>query len=163
MNLESLIKVGMADLTVAAHSGILKTAGLGSCVGITLYDPVKKIGGLAHIMLPNSEISRRELNRAKYADTAIPEMIKLMQSLGAACNRMEGKLAGGAQMFSFTSNNELMKIGPRNVEACKFMLQKYSIPIKAQDTGANYGRTIEFNIATGILLVRSVQQGVKEI
>ncbi|MNI25459.1 Chemoreceptor glutamine deamidase CheD [compost metagenome] len=160
---ENLIKVGMADLNVAHLSGVLKTTGLGSCVGVILFDSRVKVAGMAHVMLPSSEIAREgTLNVAKYADTAIPELISRMLKLGAQVSRMESKLAGGAQMFAFAGNNDTMRIGPRNVESCKEMLKKYAIPIKAEDTGANYGRTIEFNCETGILLIRSVQQGVKE-
>jgi chemotaxis protein CheD len=161
---ENLIKVGMADLNVAHLKGVLKTSGLGSCVGVTLYDGRAKVAGMAHVMLPSSEIAREgTMNIAKYADTAIPDMIMKMEKLGASIPRMEAKLAGGAQMFAFGGNNDTMRIGPRNVESCKEMLKKYSIPVKAEDTGANYGRTIEFDCETGILVIRSVQQGVKEL
>ncbi|NOU84853.1 chemotaxis protein CheD [Paenibacillus sp. LMG 31460] len=164
MTLDNLIKVGMADLNVAHQAGVLKTTGLGSCVGVTLYDSRVKVAGMAHVMLPSSEIAREgSLNIAKYADTAIPELISRMEKLGAAVNRLEAKLAGGAQMFAFAGNNDTMRIGPRNVESCKEMLNKYKIPIRAEDTGANYGRTIEFHSETGILFIRSVQLGVKEI
>ncbi|MFD0698361.1 chemotaxis protein CheD [Paenibacillus sp. GCM10027628] len=161
---DNLIKVGMADLNVAHQTGVLKTTGLGSCVGVTLYDSRVKVAGMAHVMLPSSEIAREgSINIAKYADTAIPELISQMEKLGAIVGRMEAKLAGGAQMFAFAGNNDTMRIGPRNVESCKEMLNKYRIPIKAEDTGANYGRTIEFNCESGVLTIRSVQQGVKEI
>jgi chemotaxis protein CheD len=161
---EHLIKVGMADMNVAHLTGVLKTTGLGSCVGVTLYDPRAKVAGMAHVMLPSSGIAREgSLNKSKYADTAIPEMIKRMEQHGASVLRLEAKLAGGAQMFAFAGNHDTMRIGPRNVESCKEMLKKYSIPVKAEDTGANYGRTIEFDCETGLLLIRSVQQGVKEL
>jgi chemotaxis protein CheD len=161
---DNMIKVGMADLNVAHLTGVLKTTGLGSCVGVTLYDARAKVAGMAHVMLPSSDIAREgTLNIAKYADTAIPDMIKKMEKLGASVSKMEAKLAGGAQMFAFAGNNDTMRIGPRNVESCKEVLKQYSIRIKAEDTGANYGRTIEFNCETGILVIRSVQQGVKEI
>jgi chemotaxis protein CheD len=161
---DNLIKVGMADLNVAHQTGVLKTTGLGSCVGVTLFDNRVKVAGMAHVMLPSSEIAREgSINIAKYADTAIPELISQMEKLGASINRIEAKLAGGAQMFAFAGNNDTMRIGPRNVESCKEMLKKYGIPIKAEDTGANYGRTIEFNCESGILVIRSVQLGVKEI
>jgi chemotaxis protein CheD len=160
----NLIKVGMADLNVTHLTGVLKTTGLGSCVGVTLYDVKTKVAGMAHVMLPSSDIAREgAFNIAKYADTAIPDMIVKMQNLGASVQRMEAKLAGGAQMFAFSGNHDTMRIGPRNVESCKEMLKKYSIPIKAEDTGANYGRTIEFDCETGILVIRSVQQGIKEL
>jgi len=161
----TLIKVGMADLNVTAAAGILKTTGLGSCVGLILYDPFVKVAGMAHVMLPSSEIAKEgKLNHAKYADTAIPMLIRRMEELGAAVSRMESKMAGGAQMFAFTSAaGDAMRIGPRNVESCKVMLEQYQIPLKGEDTGGNYGRTIEFDSATGILLISSVQQGSKEM
>ncbi|MBP1155984.1 MULTISPECIES: chemotaxis protein CheD [unclassified Paenibacillus] len=161
---DNLIKVGMADLNVAHMTGVLKTTGLGSCVGVTLYDARVKVAGMAHVMLPSSDIAREgKLNIAKYADSAIPELIRLMQALGAEVRRMEAKMAGGAQMFSFGTQSDTMRIGPRNVESCKEVLNRYRIPIKAEDTGANYGRTIEFDCQTGILIIRSVQHGVKEL
>jgi chemotaxis protein CheD len=165
MGEESLIKIGMADLNVARQGYSLRTTGLGSCVGLTLYDPVAKVAGMAHVMLPYSAIAgTAQINKAKYADTAIPELIRLLQSIGAAIARLEAKLAGGAQMFSFGSAaNDAMRIGPRNVEACKLGLQQYNIPVRAEDTGGNYGRTIEFQCDTGLLLIRSVQYGNKEI
>lgn len=165
MMVENMIKVGMADLKIAiGQNEVLKTTGLGSCVGLTLYDPVKKIAGMAHVMLPNSDIARDgTINLAKYADTAIPEMIRLLKEEGVPASRLIAKMAGGAQMFVFASGTDTMRIGPRNVESCKDILQQYRIPLEAEDTGENFGRTIEFYCATGILKVRSVQQGVKEL
>ncbi|MEK8130208.1 chemotaxis protein CheD [Paenibacillus filicis] len=161
---ENLIKVGMADLNVAHQTGVLKTTGLGSCVGLTLYDARAKVAGMAHVMLPSSEIAREgKLNIAKYADTALPEMIRQMEQLGAQASRMAAKMAGGAQMFSFGSQSDTMRIGPRNVESCKEVLARYRIPILGEDTGGNYGRTIEFDCVTGVLVIRSVQHGVKEL
>lgn len=161
---DEIIKVGMADLNVTQATGILKTTGLGSCVGVTLFDPKTKIAGMAHVMLPSSDIAKEgSLNIAKYADTALPDMIARMEKLGAAISRMEAKMAGGAQMFAFSNNNDTMRIGPRNVESCKEMLSRYKIPIRAEDTGGNYGRTIEFDCSTGKLFIRSVQHGVKEM
>ncbi|MFC4775371.1 chemotaxis protein CheD [Paenibacillus sp. GCM10023252] len=159
----TVIKVGMADLKIARDGAILKTTGLGSCVGLTLYDPVTRIAGMAHIMLPSSEIARDTVfNTAKYADTAIPELLRQMAEAGAAVKRMVGKMAGGAQMFAF-SGGDSMRIGPRNAEACSMILEKYPIPVAASDTGGNYGRTIEFDSSSGMLSIRSVQLGTKEI
>ena len=164
MSQESIVKVGMADLNIAQASRILKTTGLGSCVGLTLYDSRLKIGGMAHVMLPSSEIAKEgQLNVAKYADTAVPELIRNMEKLGASVSRMVAKIAGGAQMFAFSSNSDTMRIGPRNVESCKEMLKQFGIPLKAEDTGGNFGRTIEFDCDNGILMIRSVQHGVKEL
>ncbi|WP_308639267.1 chemotaxis protein CheD [Paenibacillus silvisoli] len=161
---DNLVKVGMADLQIASNGAILKTTGLGSCVGLTLFDERSKVAGMIHVMLPSSEIAREApINVAKYADTSVPHLIQLMKQAGAEPRRFVAKMAGGAQMFAFSSNSDSMRIGPRNVESCKEMLRQFSIPLIAEDTGANYGRTIEFNSLSGVLVIRSVQQGVKEI
>ncbi|QMV40146.1 chemotaxis protein CheD [Cohnella cholangitidis] len=160
----TLIKVGMADLNIADGGAVLKTTGLGSCVGLTLYDPHLRLGGMAHIMLPSSDIAREgQLNIAKYADTAVPELLLRMKSKGAVIGRLVAKMAGGAQMFAFMGGTDTMRIGPRNVEATKLALEQFAIPLLSEDTGGNYGRTVELDSHTGIFSIRSVQFGVKEI
>lgn len=161
---QNVVKVGMADLNIASDGGTLRTTGLGSCVGLILFDERSRIAGMAHVMLPSSEIARESsINLAKYADTAIPELIVRMKQAGAITNRLVAKMAGGAQMFAFALQSEAMRIGPRNVESCKEMLMRFDIPLLGEDTGGNYGRTIEFDSTTGILVIRSVQLGIKEI
>ncbi|ADO56087.1 chemotaxis protein CheD [Paenibacillus jamilae] len=161
---KSIIKVGMADLNVTSNPNSIRTTGLGSCVGLTLYDPHLKLAGMAHVMLPSSDIAREgQLNIAKYADTALPELLERMLKLGAERRRLIAKMAGGAQMFAFAGSGDTMRIGPRNVESCKEMLVDLGIPLIAEDTGGNYGRTIELNSETGVLNIRSVQKGVKEL
>ncbi|GIP14571.1 chemoreceptor glutamine deamidase CheD [Paenibacillus montaniterrae] len=161
---EKLIKVAMADLNIASNGEVLKTTGLGSCVGLTLFDPAKRIAGMAHVMLPSSSIARETpLNVAKYADTAIPELIERMVALGASIRAMQAKMAGGAQMFTLPGQTDSLRIGPRNVESCLMKLEQYNIPLLSQDTGGNFGRTIEFSSNDGILTIRSVQHGIKEI
>ncbi|CAI6027318.1 chemotaxis protein CheD [Cohnella sp. JJ-181] len=159
-----IVKIGMADLNIASGGETLKTTGLGSCVGLTLHDANLGLAGMAHIMLPSSEIAREgQLNVAKYADTAIPELLARLKAGGSNLRRLVAKMAGGAQMFAFASGSDSMRIGPRNVESTKLALASYDIPIIAEDTGGNFGRTIEFSSASGILTIRSVQNGVKEI
>ncbi len=161
---QNVVKVGMADLNIATDKAVLKTTGLGSCVGLTLFDERSRIAGMAHVMLPSSQITREaSINLAKYADTAIPYLIERMKQAGANESRLIAKMAGGAQMFAFASQSETMRIGPRNVESCKEILNKFSIVIAAEDTGGNFGRTIELDSQTGVLHIRSVQFGVKEI
>ncbi|QAY65618.1 chemotaxis protein CheD [Paenibacillus protaetiae] len=161
---QHLVKVGMADLNIAWEGAILRTTGLGSCVGLTLYDPVKKIAGMAHIMLPSSDIARETaFNKAKYADTALPELIERMKEAGACPSRLQAKMAGGAQMFAFAGQADAMRIGLRNAESCSRMLEAWSIPVVGQDTGGNYGRTIEIDSSNGVLAIRSVPFGTKEI
>ncbi|MBW7473275.1 chemotaxis protein CheD [Paenibacillus oenotherae] len=161
---QNVVKVGMADLNISSDGGTLRTTGLGSCVGLILFDERNRIAGMAHVMLPTSEIARESsINLAKYADTAIPELIQRMKQAGAMTSRLTAKMAGGAQMFAFAMQSEAMRIGPRNVESCKEMLTRFDIPLLGEDTGGNYGRTIEFDSTRGILVIRSVQLGIKEI
>lgn len=158
-----MIRVGMADLNICKAPDSITTLGLGSCVGIILYDSECKIAGLAHIMLPNSKLVKNNGNLAKFADTGIDELIRVMVSKGACQNRLVAKIAGGAQMFQFNSENEMLRIGDRNVEATKLKLKQLGIKILAEDTGASYGRTIEFYPETGELLIKSVGKTKKII
>lgn len=160
----NIVKVNIADMNTVIAPDHIKTTGLGSCVGIILFDNVKHIAGLAHIMLPSSEIAKEEsLNKAKYADTAIELLLKNIIKMGAIKRNISAKIAGGSQMFNFNSNNDLLKIGPRNVETTKRILKELEINIIAEDTGGNFGRTIDFDTATNILTVKTANQGTKEI
>ena len=162
--MQNVIKVGMADLKIVTEPDVLTTLGLGSCVGIALYDRVTKVSGLAHIMLPDSSQIKNNQNLAKFADTAIDLLITEMIKKGANAGRLTAKISGGSQMFSFGSNgSDLMKIGHRNVIATKEMLSKFRIPILSEDTGGNYGRTIEFYSENGNLLVKTIGHGVRII
>lgn len=159
-----MIKVGMADLNICLPPDSITTLGLGSCVGIVLYDPVRKISGMVHVMLPDSTKIRNNENIAKFADTGIDELVRRMLAKGAMKTALIAKIAGGAQMFAFSSsNNDMLKVGTRNVEATKAKLAALRIPIRAEDTGANYGRTIEFYPENGNLIVKSVGKPIKTI
>jgi len=153
------IIVGMADLNVTKAPGILTTLGLGSCVGIALWDPTTKIAGLAHIMLPDSKKLQNNQNVAKFADTAMVKMLNDMVRLGANKARLRAKIAGGAQMFAFNSKNDDMRIGDRNVEATLKLLKQYSIPLIAYEVGANYGRTVELYADDGRFLIKTIGHG----
>lgn len=152
----------MADLNVAADPKILRTVGLGSCVGVAIIDLNVRVAGLAHVMLPSAGKENVE-NPAKFADTAIPLLIEKMCENGAMPNRMVAKITGGAQMFITLNQSDLIRIGPRNVEAVKAALARLRIPIRAEDTGGNSGRTIDFSSVDGSLIIRTISQGVKVI
>jgi len=148
--------IGIAELKVVRAPDKLSTLGLGSCVGLVLYDSVTKIGGMVHIMLPQAPPNGEGLNRAKYADTAIPELIRQLAAAGAQPRRLTAKLAGGAHMFSTAKHIDFLNVGDRNVEQCKRSLAAHAIPILAEDTGGENGRSIEFCCETGVLQVRTV-------
>ncbi|MDP4088237.1 MAG: chemotaxis protein CheD [Bacillota bacterium] len=157
------IRVGIADLNVTCSPGKLITVGLGSCVGIALYDKNFGIGGLAHIMLPDSTQFNNITNPLKFADLAIPDLVNRLRSLGASSRNMMAKIAGGASMFSFSDKSMIMDIGSRNCAAVKSALQKLNIPILSEDVGGNRGRTIVLDVRSGIVQIRTVGLALKEI
>ncbi len=158
--MSKMITVGISDLNIAQRGESLVTYALGSCVGICLYDPVAKVAGLSHIMLPTiAEFSNSNSVREKFADSAIEILLQRMLGAGATKIRIRAKIAGGAQMFANLSNPNLAGIGERNVIAVKQELLRQRVPIVAEDTGKDYGRTVYFDAEEGIMLVKSVNRG----
>ena len=158
-----LIKVGMADLKVGQAPDTLTTLGLGSCIGLTLYDPVSKIGGLVHYMLPDSTKLKNNTNIAKFGDTGIRELLKQVLASGANQRRLVAKIAGGACMFEMSGLSSLGNVGARNAEAAKEILKELKIPLVAEDTGLNYGRTVELKCETGEYVIKAVGKQIKVI
>ena len=152
----NVIKVGMADLKVAKAPDTLITLGLGSCIGLTLYDPVTKIGGMVHYMLPDSTQLKNNSNIAKFGDTGIKELYRLVVAAGASPKRMVAKIAGGAKMFEVSGLSNVGHVGERNAEQAKKMLKELKVPLIAEDTGLNYGRTVELNCENGEFFIKSV-------
>lgn len=156
-------RVGIADLDVATSPDKIITVGLGSCIGIALYDKFKGIGGLLHIMLPDSTQFSNVTNPLKFADLGIPILIEKMESKGANKRNMKAKIAGGASMFNFSDKSMVMDIGNRNGIAVKRVLNEFSIPILSEDIGGNKGRTMIFDTSNGTVQIKTVGMGVKEI
>ncbi|HTY09080.1 MAG TPA: chemotaxis protein CheD [Candidatus Edwardsbacteria bacterium] len=163
MSNELVVKI--ADLRVAAEPNIITTHGLGSCLAIVLYDPAVKAGGLAHVMLPSPELAKDQNVLAKFPRTAIPVMLKEMAALGCARPRITAKIAGGANMFGtlLKSRNQGTNIGSRNVAETKLVLQELGIPLVKEDTGGDYGRSVEFILSSGTVLVHSFKAGLREL
>lgn len=161
--MSKMIKVGMADLNICHAPDAITTLGLGSCVGVALYDKTTKLAGLVHVMLPDSTQVRQNQNRAKFADTGIDYLIEMMVAKGAGRSRLTAKIAGGAQMFAFNGNSDMLRVGERNVESVKRKLNQLRIPILAPDTGLNFGRTVEFYPETGDFVIKAVGKPVKTI
>jgi len=157
------IKVGMADMNVCSSPDSIITLGLGSCVGAVLYDPVTKICGMVHVMLPDSTTITNNSNKAKFADTGVDELLKLVVKKGASKERLVAKIAGGAQMFTVNKDSPMLKVGERNVEAVKKKLKELGIRLLAEDTGENYGRTVIFYPETGEYLIRAIGKEPKKI
>jgi len=157
------LKVGIAEYKVARAPVKIITLGLGSCVGITLFDPTNKIGGMVHIMLPDSTQFQNISNPAKYADLGIPLLMEELLKCGANRLALQAKIAGGAQMFSFTDRTTTLNIGQRNAEMAKLTLSKLNIRLLAEDTGKNYGRTMILDTSTGDVLIRTAGSPLKKL
>lgn len=163
--MNEVVKVGIADMNIVFSPHTIRTTGLGSCVGVIIYDPFQSIAGLVHVMLPDSSIAKtqKELNKSKFADTAIKELVERLLKVGCKKIYLKSKIAGGAEMFSFSSTSDIMKIGPRNVEAVKKALKTEGIELLSEETGGNSGRTIEFDPKTLQLQIRSVNKEIRFI
>ena len=161
--MSEVIKVGMADLNLCRDPDIITTLGLGSCIGIALYDPSTKIGGLAHIMLPDSTKMRNNSKIAKFADTGIEELLNRMIKAGAVKSRLVAKIAGGAKMFEVSGLSDIGNVGQRNAEASRAKLKQLGIRLIAEDTGLNYGRTVELHCDNGDYYIKSVGKPLKII
>jgi chemotaxis protein CheD len=155
--------VGIGDLNVVFPPNKLITIGLGSCVGIALYDGFNKVAGLAHIMLPISTEFTGDIKPMKFADKAIPMLIEKMQICGADQRRISARIAGGAKMFAFDDSSPIMEIGKRNIQAVKAVLKELNIPIGAEDLGGNVGRTMILEAQTGKLTIKTVGKGTSEL
>ncbi len=161
--MSEIVKVGMADLNICKAPNVITTLGLGSCIGLVLYDPVTKVGGMVHYMLPDSTKVRNNSNVAKFGDTGIRELLKRVVAAGANKNRLVAKIAGGAKMFEVSGLSEVGNIGARNAQTARETLKALGIRLVAEDTGLNYGRTVELHCDTGEFYIKSVGKPLKII
>ena len=143
-------KVGIGEIDVLQTTGVLKTL-LGSCIGLVLYDRRNCVGGLAHIVLPSASGSSESLG--KYADTALPELIRLIVQMGGKSANLTAKMAGGANMFVTSATN---RIGAQNVSMVESLLKNAGIPVLGRDCGGQRGRRMAFDVQTGNVTVEIV-------
>ena len=148
------IKVGIADMKIARREGVLSTYALGSCIGISLYDPMIKLGALIHIMLPEAG-NQDASNVFKFADTGIRETLRKMALFGGVKSRYQCKIAGGAKMFEMMKGNGIGNIGARNSQNVENVLRAEGIRILRRDVGANYARTMLLDVADGTVRIRT--------
>lgn len=158
--LQKHFRVGVGEVCVGRSPDVISTV-LGSCVGVMIYDRESGVGGLAHVMLPDSE--GRSDQPAKYADTAVPELLRQLTLKGANPAKMRAKIAGGAKMFEFKKKTVFSDIGMCNIEAVRGALSSERIPLAVEDTGENFGRNVEFHLDTGKVIVKVNGALMKEI
>lgn len=155
--------VGVADMKVSNNPGeSIITYSLGSCIGLVIYDPAVKVGGMLHYMLPDSSIDKQKAVARPYmfADSGIPRLFKTAYQLGAAKQRMKVYVAGGAEILD---QQGFFNIGKRNYMALKKMFFKNKVMISSQDVGGNVNRTVRIEIATGDIYVKTSGSGEVKI
>jgi len=158
------VRVKVADYAVRRGEQVIATIGLGSCVAIALYDRETKTGGLAHILLPSQAMSRETANPAKFPETIVPLMLHEMRTLaGGTVARVSAKIVGGASMFGQLAVGSGVNVGERNIVATREVLAAHDIPLVAEDTGLDYGRSVYFHLADGRVEVRSLKAGDRVI
>ncbi|MBU0684318.1 MAG: chemotaxis protein CheD [Candidatus Thermoplasmatota archaeon] len=150
--------VGIGQMTVCRAPEQIVCLGLGSCVAIILYDPVARIGGVAHVLLPKSPIKCD--NEEKYADTGTRKLVKEMLNHGAKKERLVAKLVGGAQMFP-NLNLAIANIGRENSMTVRNILREFKIRIVAEDLEGNRGRSTYFDTSDGHVTVKTAFEPVK--
>jgi chemotaxis protein CheD len=158
------VSVGIGQLAVSKDPNeVLVAYGLGSCIGISCFDPQTRVSGLAHILLPSSEGKRAaDHEPARFADTGIDLLIARLGELGALPRRLVVKIAGGAAVLG-PANAEKFKIGERNAEAIRERLKRHGITPAATDLGGTKGRTLEMHPATGKTFVRTAASPANEL
>lgn len=157
------IRVGIADSAIVSSPDRLITMGLGSCIGIAIYDRERKIAGLVHIMLPDSKQFKNIVNPLKYSDLGIENLVNEMIKNGCKKENMIAKIAGGASMFNFPDKKIISDIGKRNSLASIETIKKLSIPIVAEDIGGNKGRTMIFESSDGSVIIKSIGSDIKRL
>jgi chemotaxis protein CheD len=149
--------VGMAQSAVSARAGdTLVSLGLGSCIGLALIDASSGVAGLAHIVLPSSAGAPnvKESPASKHADTAVPALLQALVGQRARRSQIEAVMCGGASMFGGGAS-ATMQIGARNADSTRQALRSHGIRIRAEDTGGGAGRSVEVDVATGRVSVRT--------
>lgn len=160
---ESEIIVKVAELAVATAPTRLTALGLGSCVAVLLHDPEARVGGLAHVLLPVPTGTARSPLPARYAQAAVPALLEAVLAAGAARYRVTARLVGGATMFANLTAPGLISIGERNTVAARRALDALGLPLAGEAVGADYGRTVVFDLAEGSVTVRSVRHGTVQL
>lgn len=160
---QELFVVGMGEIVVTASpDAVLSCIGLGSCVAVCAYDRLVKVGGMAHVVLPQHN-GLPGSNYAKYADTAVPLLLEEMNKKGGVKSRLIVKIAGGAQMTVAPGLRDTFKTGEKNLAQIMLVLQREKIALAVADTGGNLGRTVRLYVDTGKVTVKTANGIAQEL
>lgn len=156
------IFVNIGQIEVANGDGVLIAVGLGSCVGVAIYDQERMVGGMAHVFLAASRDGRGTAQPGKFADTAIPSLMEAVIQAGGRRNAIQAKIAGGANLFPKLATTS-MSVGDQNVAAVKEHLLLNKIPLRGEDVGGTRGRKMILYVQKGIVAVQSIGEVPQEI
>jgi len=164
VNSEVVLVAGLGEIQVSNDPNhVLSCLGLGSCIGVSAYDPVARVGAMAHVVLPYCNDPEAEKMPVKYANTAVTVMLKEMEKKGAVKKRIVIKIAGGAKIITTIPSKSPLDIGERNCEAVKAALAEHKLDIKSEDLRGNQGRSMWLYIDSGITRVRSTSSPIREL
>jgi chemotaxis protein CheD len=155
------VRVNMAEMKVEDRPVALVT-NVGSCVAVCIHDSINKCGGLAHVMLPSSSVTRNKSFPLKYADTAVPALTEALRKMGKSSVALSAKIVGGANMFP-NMKSITLNIGEKNVKAVRQALATEGVRLLAEDVGGNYGRRVSFNVVDGSVRVQNGKREFKII
>ncbi|MDD6327102.1 MAG: chemotaxis protein CheD [Eubacteriales bacterium] len=150
--MNKIVRVGIAQMNICKAPDRIMTVGLGSCIGVVIYDEIKQIAGMVHIMLPDSAQIKKNQNKLKFADTGIDALLDELYIWGVDKYSLKAKIAGGARMFQLQAE-QIGNIGDKNIEAVHMKLMEKKIPLIAEDVGLNFGRSIVFDPVTCELVI----------
>jgi len=158
------ISVGLGEIHVSGDpDAVLICYGLGSCIAVSAFDPVAKVGAMAHIVLPVSNNGANALLPAKFADRGIPLTVEKMEKAGARRSRIVIKIAGGAKMLHGVKAGSVLDIGERNIVAVQEAIRTIGLTIQAQDIRGDWGRCLWLYIASGLTRVRTAEQRIIDL
>jgi chemotaxis protein CheD len=153
-----LVNVPVAGYGLARQTGVLTSAGLGSCVAIILHDASFRTGAMAHVLLPNESMSRDRTRPTKFASTAVEFLLGELRAVGAA-GRPSVRLVGGASMFGSLLRAGGVNMGERNVDAARSAVRAAGLRVLDEEVGGEHGRTVYFDVADGTVRVVSMHGG----
>lgn len=150
------MSIGLGEYGVSDDPGtVLVASGLGSCVAVTLYDPVARLAGLVHAALPLNRNGRKAMP-GKYVDTGVMAVLEMLLERGAQRERLVVRAAGGSTMLNPPQAMHLLDIGRRNVAALELVLARENLALQAADVGGQMGRTVRLDVGTGRMTVRAL-------
>lgn len=156
-------RVSISQSCIAYAPMVLKAHGLGSCVAVAIYDPTTRLGGLGHMLLPNRPTGQKTETLSKYVDAGIEQMVDNLVAAGAERRALVAKLAGGANMFESLYQTLIDSIGARNARSARETLARLGIPVTGEEVGGNRGRTVEFDLASGDMMVYCAREDAKAV